>query len=77
METGTRGVVEVYCDGEIWIGAMTDAVTAHASDFVGRTAVRTELDSFRASFPSALVYCIHDLRLCESVLHGVTQWLRL
>jgi hypothetical protein len=31
--------VEVYCDGGVWQGVMTDAVTAHASDFVGRTAV--------------------------------------
>jgi hypothetical protein len=31
--------IEVYCDGGIWIGTMTDAVTARSSDYVGRTVV--------------------------------------
>jgi len=33
------GLVEVYCDGGIWQGIMSDAVTARASDLVGRTAI--------------------------------------
>ncbi len=34
-----QGVVEVYCDGGIWGGVVTDAFTAEPSDFIGRTAV--------------------------------------
>lgn len=39
MVSGKPKVLEVYCDGGIWQGIMSDAVTARASNLVGRTAV--------------------------------------
>ena len=49
-----EGVVEVYCDGGIWQGVMTDAVTAYASDYVGRTAVVIPDLNY------GVVECFHD-----------------
>lgn len=49
-----REVVEVYCDGGVWQGVMSDAVTARSSDYVGRTAVVIpDLDY-------GVVECFHD-----------------
>jgi hypothetical protein len=35
----TNSLMEVYCDGGVWGGVMADAITAHPTEFVGRTAV--------------------------------------
>ena len=54
MNTGESALVEAYCDGGIWQGVMTDAVTAYASDYVGRTAVVIPDLNY------GVVECFHD-----------------
>ena len=60
--------LEVYCDGGIWQGVMTDAVTAYASDYVGRTAVVIPDLNY------GVVECFHDTLVLanghEDVFHA-------